>query len=52
MNDANAGARIKYRMALLDYRAALLADPTNAEAKQNKDLIEGIYKEMKRPIPE
>ena len=51
MNDANAGARTKYRAALDDYRQALKADPTNAEAKHNKDLIEGIYKQMGRPIP-
>jgi hypothetical protein len=51
MNDANAGARVKYRAALDDYRKALAADPSNAEAKQSKALIEGIYKQMGRPIP-
>jgi hypothetical protein len=52
MNDAKAGARVKYRAALQDYRKALAADPTNAEAKANKDEIESIYKEMGRPIPQ
>lgn len=52
MNDAAAGARIKYKAALEDYRKALAADPTNAEAKSNKEIIEGIYKSMGRPIPQ
>jgi hypothetical protein len=51
MNDPNAGARVKYRAALDDYRKSLAADPANAEAKHNKDLIESIYKQMGRPIP-
>ena len=51
MNDDKAGARVKYRASLDDYRAALKADPTNADAKKNKEMIEGIYKSMGRPIP-
>lgn len=51
MNDAAAGAKVKYRAALEDYRKALAADPTNAEAAQNKQEIESIYTSMGRPIP-
>jgi hypothetical protein len=51
MNDAAAGAKVKYRAALDDYRKALAADPTNAEAAQNKQEIESIYTSMGRPIP-
>ena len=42
----------KYRKALFEYRRVLAVDPSNVEAKQNKDLIEGIYRQMGRPIPE
>jgi hypothetical protein len=51
MNDAKAGARVKYRAALADYRKALQADPGNAEAKTNKQMIESIYKQMGLPVP-
>ena len=43
--------KVKYRKALEFYREALKLDPTNKEAKNNKDMIEGIYKQMGRPIP-
>lgn len=52
MNDPNAAARVKYRAALQDYRAALKADATNLEAKTNAKLIESIYTQMGRPIPQ
>jgi hypothetical protein len=51
MNDEDAGAKVKYRAALDDYRKALDADPQNEEAKKNKEMIESIYKSMGRPIP-
>ncbi|MGC4047343.1 MAG: hypothetical protein QM758_26380 [Armatimonas sp.] len=51
MNDDKAGAKVKYRAALEDYRKALSLDPENAEAKSNKEMIESIYKSMGRPIP-
>lgn len=51
MNDAAAGTKIKYKAALADYRKALAADPTNAEAKDSKAMIESIYKSMGRPVP-
>ncbi len=51
MNDSAAGAKVKYRAALDDYRKALSLDPANSEAKANKGMIESIYKSMGRPIP-
>ena len=51
MTDDKAGARVKYRKALDDYRAALAADPKNADALKNKKQIEDIYTMMGRPIP-
>ncbi len=51
MTDDNAGQRIKYRVALDDFRAALKNDPANKEAKQYKATIEEIYTSMGRPVP-
>ena len=51
MNDDNAGAKVKYRAALDDYRKALEADPKNEDAIKNKKMIEDIYTSMGRPIP-
>ncbi len=51
MTDENAGARVKYRKALEDYRVALKNDPTNEKASKNKEVIENIYRDMGRPIP-
>ncbi len=52
MNGGPAAPRVKYRAVLVDYRAALQADPNNAEAKANKKLIENIYTSMGRPVPQ
>jgi len=41
----------KYPRSLKLYREARKVDPKNAHAKENIDLIEGIYKQMGRPIP-
>jgi hypothetical protein len=41
----------KYPSALRQYRMAAAIEPTNAEAKQNINLIEGIYSQMGRTIP-
>lgn len=41
----------KYPLSLRMYREVLRLDPKNSEAKQNKELIEGIYKQMGRPVP-
>ncbi|MBC8142221.1 MAG: hypothetical protein H7Y38_12355, partial [Armatimonadetes bacterium] len=51
MTDDNAGQRVKYRVALDDFRAALKNDPANKEAKQYKATIEEIYTSMGRPVP-
>ena len=51
MMDDAASPRVKYRMALRDFRRALALDPANQKAKKNKVLIEDIYKSMGRPIP-
>lgn len=42
----------KYPGALKLFREALTADPANQQAQQSKDLIESIYKQMRRPIPQ
>lgn len=52
MNAAELSPREKYRGALVLYREALKLDPNNKEALANKKLIEGIYKDMGRPIPQ
>lgn len=45
------GSKEKYPKALRLYREVLKVDPKNKEAKENKDMIEMIYKSMGRPIP-
>lgn len=44
--------REKYGPALKLYRRALALNPGHAKAKFEKDQIEGIYKQMGRPIPQ
>lgn len=51
MNSPILSSKVKYPQALKYYREALKADPKNKEALENKNLIEGIYKQMGRPIP-
>lgn len=41
----------KYPRALRLYREALSYDAKNRKAREGRDLIEGIYKSMGRPIP-
>lgn len=41
----------KYAKALRLFREALVANPDNAEAKANKDMIESIYRSLGKPIP-
>ncbi|HVT14486.1 MAG TPA: hypothetical protein VHE55_19655 [Fimbriimonadaceae bacterium] len=43
--------RVKYPNALKYYREAAKTDPTNEKAKQNVDLIVGIYKQMRKTPP-
>lgn len=52
LHDKNGSPRVIYRAALKDYRHALQLDPTNQKAQQSKALIEGIYQQMGRPIPQ
>jgi hypothetical protein len=42
----------KYPSALRQYKLVATIDPNNAEAKENINLIEGIYNQMGRPIPQ
>ncbi len=42
----------KYPSALRQYRLVASIDPSNGEAKDNIKLIEGIYNQMGRPIPQ
>ena len=41
----------KYPAALAQYRIVYQLDPNNADAKNNIGLIEGIYKQMGRTVP-
>jgi len=52
MNDDSAPPRIRYTTALRAYRETLKYDPQNKKAQQNISTIEGIYKQMGRPIPQ
>jgi tetratricopeptide (TPR) repeat protein len=44
--------RQKYAPALRQYRAALAIDASNKDAQTKIKLIEGIYQQMGRPIPQ
>ena len=52
MNDASLAPRMKYPPALKAYRKALEYDKTNKQAQTQISTIEGIYKQMGRPIPQ
>ena len=52
MNDPNAPPRMKYPSALRAYREVLKYDSANQKAKDQIAQIEGIYKQMGRPIPQ
>lgn len=43
--------RVKYRSALKEFRKVLKLDPENKDAKEQADLIIGIYKQLGREIP-
>lgn len=45
------GSKQKYPKALRLYREVLKVEPSNKDAKFNKDRIEAIYKSMGMPIP-
>lgn len=52
MFEANLSPKKKYKPALQRYRRVLELDPSNKEAKDNKQQIEDIYQSMGMPIPE
>jgi hypothetical protein len=51
MYESTLPPKEKYPSALRQYRIAAAIDSANAEAKQNINLIEGIYGQMDRTIP-
>lgn len=52
MNSNVYGQKVKYRMALADFRKVLKVDPKNKVAKSNFDMLVNIYKSMGRPVPQ
>lgn len=52
MTNDSVPPRVKYTTALHGYRDVLKYDKDNAKAKKNIDMIESIYKQMGRPIPQ
>lgn len=52
MYNENLPPRQKYAPALRQYRAVLAVDPGNKDAAGKVKLIENIYKQMGRPIPQ
>ena len=52
MYESSFPPKEKYPSALREYRLVTEIDPANNEAKQNISLIEGIYNQMGRPIPQ
>ena len=52
MYESTLPPKEKYPSALRQYRLVATIDPANDEAKQNINLIESIYNQMGRPIPQ
>jgi hypothetical protein len=52
MNDAALPPRQKYPDALRAFRKAVELDKENKKAKEGAEMIEGIYKQMGRPVPQ
>jgi tetratricopeptide (TPR) repeat protein len=52
MNNAALPPRQKYPDALRAFRKAVELDKENKKAKEGADMIEGIYKQMGRPVPQ
>lgn len=51
MTSPELESKVKYPKALKLYREALKVDPKNETAIENRDMIEGIYKSLNKPIP-
>lgn len=51
MRSAALTSKEKYPKALRLFREVLKTDPANKTAAENRDMIEGIYKSMGRPVP-
>jgi hypothetical protein len=51
MNSPALPPKEKYPKALRLYRRVLLHEPNNQVARENRQLIENIYRSMNRPIP-
>ncbi len=52
MEDGQKDPRVMYRAALALYRRALKVDPKHQPSLADKNMIESIYQQMGRPIPE
>jgi tetratricopeptide (TPR) repeat protein len=52
MNNAALPPRQKYPEALRAFRKAVELDKENKKAKDGAEMIEGIYKQMGRPVPQ
>lgn len=52
MYDSPLPPHQKYPGALRQYRIVASLDPSNQQAKQNINMIESIYNQMGRPIPQ
>jgi hypothetical protein len=52
MYESPLAPKQKYSTALKMYRSAVKLDPTNDVAKKNIAVIEGIYRQLGRPIPD
>ena len=52
MTNSNLPPMRKYPAALRHYREVVKLDPKNKRAVDNVAMIEGIYKQMGRPVPE
>ncbi len=51
MLDQSIPPRTRYPEALRLYRQALALDPKNKVALEDRKTIEGVYKQMGRPVP-
>lgn len=48
----DAGNPRLYKFALADYNSVLLYDPQNSEAKEKRDEIVNIYRQLGKPVPQ